>query len=289
MLLSAVETKKDMMKKVSNTAKLSVGIIPFISPITGFETSIAHRSQSIKPFKGIRRYLSADEKHHDSVLTRTVDNNNSTLNWDDRIDLQSRWTNYEKGWRVGVEWKQTPYGTGLFATEDILEGTLLRTGRIGRNLIRFQSVEDIETFCKQSMSCSSHVEIMEARLNYVKDYLWGFNPNADHHGYDILDGNTKRLSLQHEDERFFGMWVPGNGLNHDPEPNTVYRAAIPGGTDVGIDLWALTYISRDDELFDDYRRHGTAPSWLLDFAGERGITLNFAECNDFVLGDQEDS
>eukprot|EP00961_Rhodomonas_salina_P156511 2107588-Rhodomonas_salina.7 len=48
------------------------------------------------------------------------------LEWDDRIGLQEKWANAEKGWKVLVEWKQTPYGAGVFAAQDIAAGTVLR-------------------------------------------------------------------------------------------------------------------------------------------------------------------
>lgn len=273
-----------IMKKLAATARLSVGLIPIISRASGFQSSQIQQLGIAKPWS--RRFLTSTNNRNsdEETIIRTIDTEASEFNWDDRIDIQSRWTNAEKGWKVGVEWKQTPHGAGLFAKQNIDAGTLLRKGRLGFNLIEFRSVEEIDTFCKGNGNSSS-AEV-EAKLNYVKDYLWGFNPNADESGYDILDIGTRMLSPEHEETRFFGMWVPGNGLNHCSNANTVYRAAIPGGTAVGIDLYALTDIKDGDELLDDYRRHGTAPSWLLKFARERGVTLNFAECNDFVSNDK---
>ncbi|CAJ1957260.1 unnamed protein product [Cylindrotheca closterium] len=263
-----------------------MGIISLItSHGSAFESLQVHQRSIAKSSRSIIRCLGSQDGEKDEVIVRTIDTEASTFDWDDRIDIQKRWTNSEKGWNVGVEWKETPYGAGLFATQDIDAGTLLRKGRIGLNLIEFQSIEEIDIFCRGSGDCSSSE--MDAKLMYVKDYLWGFNPNADERGYDILDSGANKLSLEHEEARFFGMWVPGNGLNHSPNPNTVYRAAVPGGTEVGIDLFALIDISKDDELLDDYRRHGTAPTWLLSFARERGVTLNFAECNDFVVCSDE--
>eukprot|EP00980_Cylindrotheca_fusiformis_P022878 scaffold9857_cov127-Cylindrotheca_fusiformis.AAC.24 len=214
-------------------------------------------------------------------LAKTIDEKAQRVDWDDRIGLQSAWTNLEKGWKVRVQWQQTPFGAGLFAAEDIPAGTLLREGKTGINLVQFHSIEDIESFCKGDEDVSSAE--YHSRLTYVKDYLWGFNPNADEKGYDILvDETNKTISAEHEAERFFGMWVPGNGLNHSPTPNAVYRPAEIGGTNVGIDLFSLCDIRKGEELFDDYRRHGSAPSWLLEFASKYNVTLNFAECNNFV-------
>jgi hypothetical protein len=113
------------------------------------------------------------------------------------------------------------------------------------------------------------------RLRYVANYIWGFFYTTDDQGYPKL---SKQNDTAHGgDERFFGFWIPGNGLNHNETPNTVYRATV-----AGINLVALENIEAGQELFDDYRRHGTAPRWLKDFASDRNLHLNFADCNDFV-------
>lgn len=200
------------------------------------------------------------------------------VNWDDRIALQSTWTAAEKGWQVtsaappSVDWRPTRNGIGLFAKVPIASGTVLRVGINGKNLKQFRSKQDIEDFCRADVLGS--IQEYKSRLNYVKDYLWGYNPLADKNGFEIPPGLNN-------DDRFFGMWVPGNGLNHSENPNTVYRT-LPGGTDEGIVLVALSDIAVDEECFDDYRRHGSAPAWLEQFARDKRVTLNFAGCNDFV-------
>jgi len=201
----------------------------------------------------------------------------SSVDWDDRIGLQRKWPNANKGWKVEVEWKQTPFGAGVFAAQDIEPETVLRVGQNGMNLMQFRSVDDIEAFCRGAQGSATDTEY-RARVGYVSDYLWGFDPNADARGYEVVrQENSRPLA-----PRFFGMWIPGNGLNHRLEPNTVYRPAA-GGTDEGINLVALSPIKRGEELFDDYRRHGRAPDWLLAFARDYKVSLNFAECNDFVV------
>lgn len=202
---------------------------------------------------------------------------NGGLEWDDRIALQQKWTNEEKGWQCAVEWRSTQYGVGLFSTQDIDAGTVIRVGKNGSNLLQFRSIDDIETFIQGSSSVSlgGSDEESAARLRYVADYLWGFNPHADERGYYDVE------SENHID-RFFGMWIPGNGLNHNASPNTVYRAAADGGTNEGINLVALCDISKGEELYDDYIRHGKAPSWLKEFAEKYNTSLNFGDCNDFV-------
>ena len=189
----------------------------------------------------------------------------SDVDWDDRIGLQDKWTNTEKGWKVAVEWRQTPFGVGLFAAEDLKRGTVIRVGKSGLNLLQFHDAADVMTFCKQDAH-NVETPVDPKRVGYVSDYLYGFNPIAENGG---------------EAPRWFGIWIPGNGLNHSVEANTEYRPA-PGGTNEGINLVASCDVACGDQLFDDYRRHGHAPQWALDFAKQYGCTLNFAECNDFV-------
>jgi len=208
-------------------------------------------------------------------LVKTIDPSlNDQVDWNDRVGMQAKWINEEKGWKVDVEWKLGPFGAGLFACQDIPNGTVLRVGKNGVNLVGFQSIKDIESFCGGE---AEDREVYNAKLTYVKDYMWGFSAsNTDGRGYDIDTPDNQKK------ERFFGMWCPGNGLNHNTNPNTVYRASANGGTDDGINLVAISDIKAGDELFDDYRRHGSAPDWLLQFAKKYNVTLNFAECNDFV-------
>lgn len=183
-----------------------------------------------------------------------------TDNFDNRQKLQYLLSNVDKGWQVAVEWRTTPFGIGLFASQDLQAGDVLRVGIIGRNLIEFHSVTDIEKFCQGSTS----------RLRYVADYLWGQPLEADERGDASKD--CRRW--------FFGMWLPGNGLNHSTSPNTVYRPSSDG-----INLVALEDIHSGEELYDDYRRHGAAPDWLRDFATNHNLSLNFRGCNDFVHDD----
>ena len=196
-------------------------------------------------------------------MVNTLETN---LDWKNRIGLQDRFTLEEKGWKVDVDWRSTPYGAGLFSKQDIKAGTLLRSGILGTNLKEFVSTETIYEFCN-----SGEPSEFDARLEYVKDYLWGFSKRTDEKGYALSS------SSEEDEDRFFGMWIPGNGLNHNEVPNTVYRA-----TPEGIDLVALVDIQANDELFDDYRRHGTSSQWLKDFATQHNVTLNFADCNEFV-------
>jgi hypothetical protein len=234
--------------------------------------------------------------HDESIPIKTIQAD-TDVDWNDRIGLQATWTNEKKGWNVDVEWRQTKFGAGLFALEDIPKDAIMRVGKNGRNLKEFQSLADIESYIQtivkdedepstaaSVVTTTSRPVCNEARLSYVADYLWGFDPVADEGGYAYKRSSSNDESDGVDAPRFFGMWVPGNGLNHSPQPNTVYRPA-QGGTDEGIHLMALTDIQSGDELFDDYRRHGHAPPWLLDFSTKYQVGLNFAECNTFVNQD----
>jgi hypothetical protein len=233
-----------------------------------------------------------DDYYYKGKIIINDDDYYRKIDWDDRIGLQHRWTLPQKGWRVDVEWKPTPYaGAGLFAAQDISRHQILRRGILGRNLTQFTSLQEIEDFCNNN-NCNTLQEQQEQEgshhhhhhqssfLLYVKDYLWAFNPHAEEEerGYDI---NKIGIAAPDDDDddssRFFGMWVPGNGLNHSRERNTVYKK-----TDQGVDLVALRDIADGEEMLDDYRLHGTAPRWLLEFADKYQVTLTFAGCNDFV-------
>ena len=222
-----------------------------------------------------------DPSSHDKELLpvrilEDIKHRQTSIDWDDRIGLQKLWNLKEKGWKVSVEWKSTPFGIGLFAAEDIAAGTVLRDGVLGRNLFQFRNVHEIEEFCRDSEN------EYNSRLRYISDYLWGFDPNSDERGYTV--------HTSFHDERFFGCWIPGNGLNHNPTPNTVYRprrSASSSGGLVGITLNALCDVPRGQELYDDYRRHDHAPEWLREFSKAKNVILNFAECNDFVLPEEE--
>ena len=209
--------------------------------------------------------------------------------WSDRIALQNSFTLQEKGWQVSVEWKVSPggYGIGVFAKQAISAGTILRIGILHVNLIQLNSIHDIESFCQASLN--EKPAQYQARLQYVQDYLWGCYPSnmTDTNGYPHTSSINNNALV---DERFFGMWIPGNGLNHNNIPNTVYRSDDNFRTNTSTNvksalyLIALSDIQKGDELFDDYRRHGTTPPlWLKNYATEKNITLNFADCNDFVL------
>jgi len=226
------------------------------------------QQQQLYPFS-TSRYAGGDDDN-DNVIINTLECN---LDWSDRIGCQNRFTLKEKGWQVNVDWRPTPYGAGLFSKEFIPKGTCIRRGIFGRNLIQFTSITDIDTFCKLDPMNEND------RREYVKDYLWGFtfSQYTDKEGYAFdMDADVQD---QTGTRRIYAMWIPGNGLNHNMIPNTKY---IESKDPRGIDLVTMADVPPDSELFDDYRRHGKAPDWLKEFAQLYNVTLNFADCNDFV-------
>lgn len=245
---------------------------------------VTRRQMTIQEHGSISQSNNSHEKKIIRVL-ESIQQGKKIIDWNDRMNLQSQWTMAEKGWNVQVEWKATEYGVGLFAGEDIPAETIMRRGIFGYNLFEVQNVNDIERFCgagDETSSSSNHDEY-KARLRYVSDYLWGFDPNADQRGYPINSSSTM-------ENWFFGFWIPGNALNHNNDPTMVYRSWTTTFEDVkqknaaGINVVALRDITKGEQIFDDYRRHGVAPQWLREFAlSKSNMTLNFAECNDFVV------
>jgi SET domain len=216
---------------------------------------------------------------HPIPLLDILYRNSDVRIWSNRRVLQDQFSLRDKGWHVDVVWNMTPqYGIAVYANQDIARGTVVRTGYLHKNLIPLASVEAIESFCGGPWNSDQTSPLYQQRLQYVQDYLWGYYPTSstDERGYPR---ETEHGAM---DARFFGMWIPGNGLNHNNNANTVYRD-LPGGPfQQGLQLVALTDIAKGEELFDDYRRHGTAPLWLRRFAQDKNITLNFADCNGFV-------
>jgi SET domain len=285
---------------------------PFVNPIC-----ILERLKTLQP-----QCNHDDDDENENVDTTSTSTTSSSI-WSNRLQMQQLFTLAEKGWQVLVEWKQTPsHGMGVFALQTITAGTTLRMGHLQYNLLQFHNVNDIESFCtandtnrnkRENSNDNNGVNQSheyQERLNYVQDYLWGYYPSSltDDRGYPNTNTASQQQQQQQntntdnnptqqqfEETRFFGMWIPGNGLNHSTTPNIVYRnhnndddftTTTTRSTNAvsRIELVALTDIEKGEELFDDYRRHGTsAPVWLRKFATEKNITLNFADCNDFVI------
>jgi hypothetical protein len=184
------------------------------------------------------------------------------LNLDDRLTLQSCWTDIEKGWLVAVERRRTQdAGLALFAKENILKGQVLRQTIIGKNLVRFRNKEDICTFLKTFPS-----EMQGSVCKYIADYTFGLNG---------LEGG----------EYFYGLFFPGNGPNHSKERNSGLQYVYSSdGQVVGLNYVALDNIDAGQEIWDDYSLFGEAPSWLMEWHAEhcQQLKLTFPGTNDYV-------
>jgi hypothetical protein len=228
-------------------------------------------------------------KRSRSLISRVDWATDASIDWDDRQELQNKWTLAEKGWEVAVEWKITSeHGVGVFAQEKIAPGTILRRGRLGYNLVQFHNVADIEAFVATTTTGGPRAgdndndSAMEAKKwRYVADYLWGFHYRTNDDGHPF-DENSSLM--------FIGMWIPGNGLNHHKKPNTIYQVPAVGDDDDDenskddtLHLVAVREIFQGEQLYDDYRRHGKAPMWLQPLIRHRQLQLNFKDCNNFVV------
>ena len=185
----------------------------------------------------------------------------SDIDWDNREALQSRWTPHEKGWRIQVEWKRTPFGLGAFAAQDVTQGTILRVGKSRRNLIIFSSKQDIVAFLGDPDHPQYH-----PKVRYLSDYLFGnFHPETQEFTYGIL--------------------VPGFGTNHSDTPN-VQTSHIDGdgsNDDQVISMVAVRDIRQGEELRNSYHACGPAPDFVKEFSEQHQVSLVFPGCNDFVV------
>jgi len=111
--------------------------------------------------------------------------------WMDRYKMQNAYSLEAKGWKVQVKWEVSPIigaGVGVFVTEDVKEGQVLRLANTGRNLIRFRKKSDLP----KNMS------------SVTKNYISNFCGQVDD---------------------FTMLFLPGNCMNHAIEPNTIMVAA----------------------------------------------------------------
>jgi len=137
--------------------------------------------------------------------------------WVNRFEMQNAYTVKEKGWKVQVRWGQSPIieaGVGVFVTEDVQKGQLIRRARNGKNLIQFWERAGLP----KEMSPSTKV--------YISNYC-----------------------CQVEDN-FVCIFIPGCCYNHSSDPNvemiipdeeTIHVAAknITAGTEILGDYYSF--------------------------------------------------
>lgn len=164
----------------------------------------------------------------------------------------------EKGWLVGVEWKEAPNhggGMGAFATEDISGGTLIRRSPfLGANFIHLKSYDDLALFCGIGDDGWTDAQ-RDACKAYLTDYLFRSQPIF---GTSVPD-----------DQRTYGVWLPGCGDNcvNDGEAPNVEDRLIEEGAVMG--MYAKIDIKKGQPLLSDYDSdYGVPPEWIARFAVE---------------------
>ena len=109
------------MKTIMTTAT-NREIHPFISS-SSLESSLHrryyrsyHSSSSTKKKiqrTTIRTRMNAHTDNNNDNMINTLE---ISFDWNDRIRLQDQCTLKEKGWKVHVDWRLTPFGAGLFVS-----------------------------------------------------------------------------------------------------------------------------------------------------------------------------
>jgi len=170
----------------------------------------------------------------------------------DRSTLQRNFSSSSKGWLVPVHWAECTRGHGLsvFASEDIEEGTVMRRGVLGVNVITFAGKEDIAR-----LENNPHVAA------YAADYVGG---------YQLEDGTVRCYFL-----------VPGCAINHCAVEDNILAYWPDDDT---FHCVAKRNIAAGDQIFLDYNSFGLAPEWLVEWRDKtrKELALTFKGQNDYV-------
>jgi len=168
----------------------------------------------------------------------------------------------EIGWQIETSLKQTKYGFGIFTTQDVKKGQVLRRGVIGLNMLEItpQSVHHIPGYDKNK----NYID--PTTLNYMKNYIIGSEEGPKESVY---------------------LWIPGCGINHatgDGATNAevYYDNTLYGGVRGFVHI-AKRDIKKGEEMYQDYRSYGYCPIWFGNFMAKFGVNeLLFPDKNDFV-------
>lgn len=175
----------------------------------------------------------------------------------DRVGFQRAYSIEDKGWLVRLEWKNDPNhggGMGAFAAEDIAAGTLIRRSAIdaGGNFLRMQSYDDLASFC--GLDNEAYSAERAALKAYVTDYLFKALPPWN--------------AVVADEERVFGMWLPGCGdncINEGEVPNVEDRLVEAGL----MGMYATRDVRKGEPLLSDYDADfGAPPDWIAKFAAD---------------------
>ena len=109
---------KTIMTTATNRA-----IHPSVSSSSSLESSLNRRyymsyhhyysTKTIIQRTTIRTRMNAHTDNNNDNMINTLE---ISFDWNDRIRLQDQCTLKEKGWKVHVDWRLTPFGAGLFVS-----------------------------------------------------------------------------------------------------------------------------------------------------------------------------
>ena len=175
--------------------------------------------------------------------------------WTDSKAMQDCYSYEDKNWKVPVQHKTTQFGIGVFVTEKVEQGSVLRVGINKENVIIMKSLDCIPDVLKNSDRKTK----MQKTLNFISNYVYGWS-------YD--DGIVETY-----------LWLPGCSINHRKNQANISFVR----TEKGVNLIATKNLEAGEELLADYNSFGPPAAWLVDFLVNSGVTkLCWKGYNDFV-------
>ena len=181
----------------------------------------------------------------EKITAEIKTNNGIPESWKDTMEMQAMYSLEEKGYRKKLTWKAStidPNFAGAFADEFIKEDELIRFLEKDKNMLLFQSKDDLPP------------HLTKASIQYLAGYI----------------GNTGDLCR---------LFIPGLSANHHETQANIWLKKI---SDHIVHITARRDIHKGEELFHDYSLNGNPPLWLADFAKEHNVFMNYKGYCDFV-------
>ena len=91
-------------------------IRPFVSSLSHPRYCRSYQSSSFTKTAIQRTIITRMNNAHTDNNNNMINTLEISLDWNDRIGLQNQYTLKEKGWKVQVDWRPTPFGAGLFVS-----------------------------------------------------------------------------------------------------------------------------------------------------------------------------
>ena len=160
----------------------------------------------------------------------------------------------EKGWKVNVLWKDQflggkCIGIGLFAQQDIPEGSILRIGKFGHDILIYNRETNIPDITNPGT------------LEHLANYSIVCPCQMVKGGDDMV------------------LWLPGVGINHSTNPNCMVLCTVNG-----MCIISIQDIKDGEALVLDYNSFGSVPTWYeIMLRNNLGTaTCVFPGANDYV-------